>query len=169
MKLITSEERQAHIKALTSDGLRGMVYGALFSAGLFGYMKLRHPAKFSSFNASIKTCLVIMPTITVCAFWADQGSVDFDKKMHVLGGKERIIEENRDWESKSILEKTKWALHDNRYSILNTSWATAMYLIWYQSGGAKFSLKPMGSKTNILYASATGVFGLVYALLHSFD
>ena len=85
MKILSKEEKDAHISHIISEGAKGLFYGGALSVGLYQYLKHRHPARFATFNPSIKAAIIAMPTISVAAFFADQGSVEFDRKMHQSG------------------------------------------------------------------------------------
>lgn len=105
MKILDKEEREAHKLHLVDEGFRGFVYGSIISSASYLYLKYRHPLKFRSFNASIKTCIVTMPTIALCAFWADQGTVQFNNAMYKYGRREEIMNRYRQWQAKSAWEK----------------------------------------------------------------
>ncbi|KAK6459120.1 uncharacterized protein RJT20DRAFT_12096 [Scheffersomyces xylosifermentans] len=131
MKIITNEEREAHIAHITTEGMKGLFYGSVLSLGLFTYLKTKHPVRFNSFNTSIKTCIVTMPTIATGAFWADQGSWEFDKKMHSSEHEEsKMLQEYRDWNRLSTSDKIFTALNDNKYKIILSAWAASMYGSW---------------------------------------
>ena len=78
MKIIDKEEREAHKLHIISEGMKGMLYGGIVSLGLYTYLKKCRTALFARLNTSIKTCIIVMPTISLSAFWADAGSVQFD-------------------------------------------------------------------------------------------
>ncbi|RLV94041.1 Respiratory supercomplex factor 2 mitochondrial [Spathaspora sp. JA1] len=131
MKILTSEEKQAHISHVIAEGSKGLIYGAVLSAGIFTYLKKRHPIKFKKFNPSIKTCIVTMPTIAVGAFWADQGSWEFDQKMHQSDFQEaKLMEEFREWNSLSLSNKIFTVLSNNKYQIIIGAWAASLYGSW---------------------------------------
>lgn len=71
-----------------------------------------------------------MPTIGSCAFWADQGSVTFDRKMHSYGGGAKILEDFRRWKAMSTSEKTVTIVKDNKYKILIGTWLGSLYGKW---------------------------------------
>lgn len=130
MKIINREEREAHAKYIATEGAKGIFYGSILSVGLFNFLKVRHPAKFKSFSTSIKTCILILPTIGCCAFWADQGSVVFDRKMHSYGGGARILEDLRKWKAMSTYETAVTVVKDNKYNLLIGTWLGSIYGTW---------------------------------------
>ncbi|EGW30895.1 uncharacterized protein SPAPADRAFT_62804 [Spathaspora passalidarum NRRL Y-27907] len=131
MKLLTTEEKEAHTSHVIAEGTKGLVYGALVSAGIFTYLKKRHPIKYARFNPSIKTCIFIMPTISIAAFWADQGSWEFDQKMHQSDYHEaKMMEEYREWNRLSLANKIFTVLSNNKYQIIIGAWAASMYGSW---------------------------------------
>ncbi|KAK6202441.1 uncharacterized protein RJT21DRAFT_112397 [Scheffersomyces amazonensis] len=131
MKIISDEEKQAHIAHITSEGIKGLVVGSLVSAGLFTYLKKRQPVRFNSFNTSIKTAIFIMPTVSIGAFFADQGSWEFDKQMHQSEYSDKLIlEEYRQWNNLSWSDKAFTSLDKNKYPIIVATWAASLYGSW---------------------------------------
>lgn len=81
MKIITTEERQAHVSHILNEGFKGLIYGGLISTTLFVLILKRWPQKVGKWNTSIKASFITIPTIGTSAFFADQGSWQFDKEM----------------------------------------------------------------------------------------
>lgn len=131
MKILGQDEREAHIAHITSEGAKGLFYGSIISLGLFGYLKTRHPLRFKSFNTSIKTCIFAMPTIATGAFYADQGSVEFDRQVHSSDyTNSKMMEEYRQWNNMAMSDKIFHSLNENKYKIIITSWAASLYGSW---------------------------------------
>lgn len=131
MKIIDKEERDAHRAHVLTEGLKGMFYGGVLSVGLFTYLKFRHPARFARFNTSIKACIIIMPTISLCAFYADEGSVDFDRQMYSSGyANKKLLEEYSNWQKLPIQDKVISSLGTHKYKIIIASWIASMYGSW---------------------------------------
>lgn len=115
MKIIDKEEREAHKLHIISEGMKGMFYGGIVSLGLYTYLKKCHTALFARFNTSIKTCIIVMPTISLSAFWADEGSVQFDRKMYSSGyANKKLLEEYAQWKNLSFSEKAVQALSTHK-------------------------------------------------------
>lgn len=131
MKLLSKEEKDAHVSHIIAEGTKGLIYGGVLSLGIFQYLKHRHPARFATFNPSIKAAILTMPTISVAAFYADQGSVEFDKKMHQSDyTQNKYIEEFREWSNLSFSDKCFTVLNDNKYKIIIGAWAASLYGSW---------------------------------------
>ncbi|EMG45670.1 hypothetical protein G210_4139 [Candida maltosa Xu316] len=131
MKILSPEEKQAHTSHILAEGFKGLMYGGAFSIGLFQYIKRRHPVRFKSFNPSIKAAIIAMPTISIAAFFADQGSVEFDRNMHQSEYQEaKILEEYRNWNKLSLSDKCFTVLNDNKYPIIVSAWAASLYGSW---------------------------------------
>mmetsp|Transcript_1121 Transcript_1121/g.1125 ORF Transcript_1121/g.1125 Transcript_1121/m.1125 type:complete len:187 (+) Transcript_1121:15-575(+) len=161
MKIINREEREAHATYLATEGAKGLFYGSILSVGLFNFLKIRHPAKFKSFSTSIKTCILIMPTIGSCAFWADQGSVVFDRRMHSYGGGAKILEDFRNWKAMSTPEKVVTVVKGNKYKILIGTWLGSLYGIWaYVESNKIMSATQKATKIKKLSIASTGVLAL---------
>ncbi|KAL6453272.1 RCF2 Respiratory supercomplex factor 2 [Candida maltosa Xu316] len=72
-----------------------------------------------------------MPTISIAAFFADQGSVEFDRIMHQSEYQEaKILEEYRNWNKLSLSDKCFTVLNDNKYPIIVSAWAASLYGSW---------------------------------------
>lgn len=131
MKIIDEREKEAHKLYVLTEGAKGLFYGGVLSFGVYAYLKHRHPLKFKNFNTSIKTCILTMPTIGMAAFWADQGSIEFDRKMYLGEYQEgKLMEEYNEWKKLSLSDKAITVLNDNKYKIIITSWAASMYGSW---------------------------------------
>lgn len=127
MKILNREEREAHATHIASEGLKGLFVGGLLSLGAFGYLKLKHPVRFKQFNTSIKACILIMPTVSCCAFYADQGSVQFDKLMRSSPKNEQILMNRfRDWKSKSTPEKIVSSARGNKIKVTVGAWLASV-------------------------------------------
>lgn len=164
MKIINREEREAHAKYLATEGTKGIFYGSILSVGLFNFLKVRHPAKFKSFSTSIKTCILILPTIGCCAFWADQGSVVFDRRMHSYGGGHRILEDLRKWKAMSTYEKAVTVVKDNKYKILIGTWLGSIYGTWaYVESNKLMDATKKAATIKKVNVGSTGVFVLALA------
>ncbi|KAG7663629.1 RCF2 [[Candida] subhashii] len=131
MKILTKEEKQAHISHVLAEGAKGIAYGGVVAFGLFSYLKHRHPLRFKKMNASVKSAIMIMPTIGVAAFFADQGSWEFDKMMHQSEYQEaKLLEEFRQWNNMSMSDKIFTSLNSNKYPIIISAWAASLYGSW---------------------------------------
>lgn len=164
MKIINREEREAHAKYLATEGAKGIFYGSILSVGLFNFIKVRYPAKFKLFSTSIKTCILILPTIGCCAFWADRGSVVFDRRMHSYGGGPKILEELRKWKAMSTYEKTVTVVKDNKYKILIGTWLGSIYGTWaYVESNKLMDATKKAATIKKVNGGSTGVFVLALA------
>lgn len=131
MKIIDKDEREAHKAYVLAAGLKGFFYGSLFSAGIYAFLKLRHPGKFGRFNASIKTAILTMPTIASAAFFADEGSVEFDRRMYSSGQTNQImLEEFRQWKKASATDKIISTVSSHKYEFILLTWLASMYGSW---------------------------------------
>lgn len=131
MKIISSEEKQAHIAHITAEGAKGLVYGGILSSSIFLLLQKRWPHKIKNWSTSIKASFITIPTIGAAAFWADQGSWEFDKEMHQSEyNQARILEEFREWNRLSQSDKVFTVLNDNKYKIIITAWAASLYGSW---------------------------------------
>lgn len=155
MKIIDREEREAHASYILAEGLKGMFYGSIVSLGLYGYLKLRHPARFASFNTSIKACIITMPTISMAAFYADDGSVEFDRRMHSSDyNDDRVLQEYRRWNLMPLSEKIVTSMSNNQYKIIFSAWLASMYGSWVYVNRDKVMTTPQKLVQARMYAQA---------------
>lgn len=158
MKILNQDERNAHIAWITAEGAKGLFYGLILSLGLYGYLKSRHTVRFNQFNTSIKTCIITMPTISMGAFFADQGSWEFDKKMHSsLHQERRMMEEYKAWEGLTRWEKTITTLNSNKYKIVFGAWLGTMWGLWALVNRNKIMTQPQKLVQARMYAQAITV------------
>lgn len=166
MKIIDNEEREAHASYILSEGLKGMFYGSIVSLGLYTYLKVRHPARFASFNTSIKTCIITMPTVSMAAFFADQGSVEFDKKMYSSGyTNKKVLEEFRHWHNMPMSDKIVATLSNNQYKLIFSSWMASMYGSWVYVNRDKVMTTPQKLVQARMYAQAITIVLLLSTIL----
>lgn len=131
MKIIDKHEIDAHKAYVLAEGAKGLFYGSVLSLGLFAYLKTRHPARFARFNTSLKTAILVMPTISVTAFLADQGSVEFDRQMYQAGHtNKQMLDEYKQWQDLPLSEKIVTGLATNKYKIVLSAWLASMYGLW---------------------------------------
>lgn len=166
MKIIDREEREAHASHVLSEGLKGMFYGSIVSLGLYTYLKVRQPVRFRSFNTSIKACILTMPTISLAAFYADEGSVDFDRQMYSSGyTNQKMLEEYRDWTNLPLSDKIFSTLSSNQYKIIFTSWLASMYGSWVYVNRDKVMTTPQKLVQARMYAQAITILLLLSTIL----
>lgn len=166
MKIIDREEREAHASHVLAEGLKGMFYGSILSVGLYTYLKVRQPVRFRSFNTSIKACLLIMPTVSMSAFFADEGSVDFDRQMYSSGfTNQKVLEEYREWSNLPLSDKIFSTLSSNQYKIIFTSWLASMYGSWVYVNRDKVMTTPQKLVQARMYAQAITILLLLSTIL----
>lgn len=169
MKILNREEREAHATHVAFEGLTGLLVGGLLSVGAFSYLKLRHPVKFKQFNTSIKACVLIMPTVSCCAFYADQGSVQFDKAMRSSPKNEELIMNRfREWKKMSTLGKIGEYARQHKITVAMGTWLASnggFYAYLKQDPGMseaqrmiKMSRFNMAASGVILTATAAAIY-----------
>lgn len=132
MKILRNEEREAHVAHISSEGAKGAFYGALLSLGIFSYIRLTYPVKFRQMSSSVKTCVLVLPTVATVAFFADQGSVDFDREIHKSKeNEERMLSEFRAWQKKSETDKFMSSVCTNKYKVITGTWLASSYGSYY--------------------------------------
>ncbi|KAI3406788.2 hypothetical protein KGF56_000393 [Candida oxycetoniae] len=131
MKILSQEEKDAHLSHVITEGAKGLIYGGVFSLGIFSYIKYKRPARYQTFSASVKAALLTMPTIAIGAFWADQGSWEFDKMMHQSDyQQEQILKQHREYNNLPLSDKIITSLNNNKYPIIVAAWAGSLYGSW---------------------------------------
>ncbi|CUM63248.1 uncharacterized protein PRCAT00000819001 [Priceomyces carsonii] len=132
MKILSDEEKNAHWNAVLYEGAKGFGIGLVGSFLLVQGVKRRYPLRFSQFNPSIKTAMWIMPTISLAAFFADQGSVKFDETRYRSDYIQQVQDEQiKKWDNLSLSEKLLLKLDENKYKIIITTWAASLYGSWH--------------------------------------
>lgn len=168
MKIIDKEEREAHANHVLTEGLKGLFYGGVVSVGLYAYLKARHPARFAKFNTSIKACIFVMPTISLCAFWADEGSVEFDRQMYSSGyANKKMLEEYQQWKNMPFSDKLVSSLSIHKYKIILASWIASMYGSWVYVNRDKVMTGPQKIVQARMYAQAITIVLLLSTIVLS--
>lgn len=168
MKIIDKEEREAHSHHVLTEGLKGLFYGGVVSVGLYAYLKLRHPARFARFNTSIKACIIVMPSISLCAFWADEGSVEFDRQMYSSGyANKKMLEEYQQWKNMPFSDKLVSSLATHQYKIILASWIASMYGSWVYVNKDKVMTGPQKIVQARMYAQAITIVLLLSTIVLS--
>lgn len=168
MKIISDEEKNAHWNAVLYEGAKGTVIGLGISYGLVTFLKKKHPVKYNLFTASIKGALWSMPTISVAAFYADEGSVKFDEKMHRSEYLDkRQLEELKKWNDMALSDKIFHKVNSNKYSIIVGAWAASLYGSWRIVDKDRYMTTAQKAVQARVYAQAITVVLLLGTILLS--
>lgn len=166
MKIISQEEKHAHSSHVLSEGAKGLFYGGLVSAGIFAYLKTRQPVRFASFNTSVKTAILTMPTVSIAAFFADNGSWEFDKVMYQSDYEnQQIMEQYREWNRMSTMDKVYTSLNSNKYKIIFSSWLASMWGSWVFVNRDKVMTTPQKLVQARMYAQAVTILLLLSTIV----
>ncbi|RLV92816.1 Respiratory supercomplex factor 2 mitochondrial [Spathaspora sp. JA1] len=168
MKIISEEEKYEHQKHILIEGLKGCAIGAVIGFGMVKYMKIRQPVRFARFNSSIKAAMYAMPAITVGAFYADQGSVNFDEDRYRSDYlKKQESEALERYNKLSTQDKILHKMNENKYSIIVSAWAASLYGSWTLVNRDKFMSKSQKIVQARVYAQAITVVLLLGTILLS--
>lgn len=168
MKIISEEEKNEHKYAVLKEGLKGCAIGAVIGYGLSQLIKYKHPARFASFNASVKASLYVMPAITVGAFMADDGSVKFDEKKYRSDYlKQKDEEALQKFELMTTSEKFIHNLNENKYKYIVSAWAASLYGSWKIVSRDKYMTNAQKIVQARVYAQAITVVLLLGTILLS--
>lgn len=166
MKIISQEEKDAHSTHVLAEGAKGLFYGGLVSAGIFAYLKTKHPVRFASFSASVKTAIIVMPTVSISAFYADAGSVEFDKEMYQSGYEnQQMLEQYREWNRMSTTDKVFTSLNTHKYKIIFSSWLASMWGSWVFVNRDKVMTGPQKLVQARMYAQAVTIVLLLSTIV----
>lgn len=162
MKVTTPEERKAHSAFVVAEGTKGFLIGGLTALGIYGYVRRYHALTFKSFTPSVKAALLIMPTLSLCSFWAEEGSREFDMRMHSTeGGEEKLIAEYHDWKKKPLLEKIQYTASDNKYKLLFGLYGASFFAVQELSRGRTGMAAQNVARRNLAVGSTVVFLGLL--------
>ncbi|KAI5950898.1 RCF2 [Candida jiufengensis] len=131
MKIITEEEKVNHRNHIIKEGLKGLAIGGAVSAGIFSFFKYRRPARFATFSPSIKAAIFAMPTIAFGAFFADQGSWEYDKMMHQAEYHQSITQKQElQLGQLTTKERILHNLNEHKYKLVIGGWLTTLGVVW---------------------------------------
>ncbi|KAK6462867.1 hypothetical protein DFJ63DRAFT_175940 [Scheffersomyces coipomensis] len=168
MKIISEEEKAAHSRFVLIQGLKGCAVGAGIAFGLTRYLKFKQPLRYSQFNASIKTALWAMPTVTMGAFFADDGSVEFDNSTYRSDYFKKQEEEKLlRYNNLSVSEKMLHQLNEKKYETVVVAWAASLYGSWKLVNRDQYMTRAQKLVQARVYAQAFTVLLLLGTLLLS--
>lgn len=168
MKLLDDEERNAHWNAVLYEGAKGLVIGAGVSALLVAGVKRRYPVAYASYNPSVRAAMWAMPTISVSAFFADNGSLKFDEAQYRLEYYKKLDDEKlRRWQSLSTGDKAFTLVNDNKYGIIIGAWGASLWGSWAIVNRDKYMTVAQKAVQARVYAQAITVVLLLGTLLLS--
>lgn len=168
MKILDDEEKNAHWNAVLYEGAKGTLVGLGLSAALVAMVKRRFPVQYGGFNASIKTAMWAMPTISAGAFFADEGSVKFDEQMHRSEYLETIENEKLvKWNKLSTSDKVFHEVNDNKYKIIIGAWGASLWGSWHIVNKDKYMTVAQKAVQARVYAQAVTVLLLLGTVLLS--
>lgn len=168
MKIISEEEKNEHKNTVLKEGLKGCLIGAAVGVGIMQFLKFRQPLRYARFNNSVRASLIIMPAITVGAFYADDGSVKFDQEKYRSGYlKQKDEEELKMLERMTTSEKIIHNLNENKYKYVVTAWAGSLYGAWKLVSRDKYMTNTQKLVQARVYAQAITVVLLLGTILLS--
>lgn len=131
MKILSDEEKVAHSKTLLVEGAKGTAVGLGVAWGLVTFMKKKYPARWASYNMSIRACMWALPLVALGAYWADEGSLKFDEQRY---RSDYFLKMEKDelerWNKLSTGDKAFTVVNDNKYKIIVGAWAASLYGSW---------------------------------------
>lgn len=168
MKILADEERNAHWNTVLWEGAKGTVIGIGASAALVYGVKRRYPAQFATFSPSIKAAMWAMPTISLAAFWADEGSVKFDEQKYRGEFIETVEKEKMDLFAKlSFADKVFTKVNENKYKIIISAWAASLWGSWHIVNKDKYMTVAQKAVQARVYAQAITVVLLLSTIVLS--
>lgn len=130
MKLISDEEKRAHIRTTLIGGFKGLVLGTAISVGIFALAPKRYPGIFK-LPWSIRTAIFVVPPAFTSSVNAELCSNEFDYNMYSSDASQsRLLAEHRRWEALSNTDKALEILSAKKYSIITALWAASMWGSW---------------------------------------
>ncbi|KAI5966872.1 uncharacterized protein KGF55_000281 [Candida pseudojiufengensis] len=131
MKIITEEEKNNHRSYIIKEGCKGLLIGGAISAGIFSFLKYKQPARFATFSPSIKAAIFAMPTIALGAFYADQGSWNYDQMIH-QGDYQKLEIKKQELKLQNLTttDKIITKLNEHKYEIIVGAWGASLYGSW---------------------------------------
>ncbi|GEQ66430.1 hypothetical protein JCM33374_g93 [Metschnikowia sp. JCM 33374] len=168
MKILDDEEKQSHWETVLVEGAKGTIIGAGLAALLVGGIKRRYPLPYRNFSTSIKAAMWAMPTVSMAAFFADEGSVKFDEQIYRSEYLNKLEKERLDrWNSLSLGDKIFTKVNDNKYKIVVGAWAASLWGSWEIVNKDKYMTTAQKAVQARVYAQAITVLLLLGTLLLS--
>ncbi|KAI3403999.2 RCF2 [Candida oxycetoniae] len=170
MKLLTEEEKREHSEHVLKEGVKGCIVGAVVGVGLLKFFKYKRPVRYASLSSSIKAAIFAMPTISLGAFYADDGSVKFDEQRYQSDYlKRQELQALENYNKLSTSDKILHQLNENKYKIVVSAWAASLYGSWRIVNKDKYMTKAQKIVQARVYAQAITVVLLLGTLLLSMN
>lgn len=154
MKILTSEEIEAHRYHTLAGGVKGAIAGLIISGAIFKFGPMRYP-KFNpkAMTWSIKTATFIMPPVVLTAICAENASTRFDEMMYGSGAESsQALEEHKRWKNLSMTNKMVESLSNNKYKIITGLWAASLWGSWVIVNRDKIMTKTQKAVQARMYA-----------------
>lgn len=166
MKILTKEEIEAHKNHVLNENLKGIAVGAVLSVGIMYGVKRRWPSQWARMNTSIKAALFATPTIGVAAFYADDGSLSFDKEKYQGSHLRKMLEEKEQLMAQlTELEKLIHQVNEYKYPLIVGAWAASLWGSWTLVNRDRYMTKAQKIVQARVYAQAISVVLLLGTLL----
>ncbi|KAK7686792.1 hypothetical protein QCA50_009863 [Cerrena zonata] len=131
MKIIDEEEKNASINNMLIEAAKGITVGLGVSYGLYRFIRYRYPVGYTKFSTSVKASIWAMPTISLGAFFADEGTVKFSEKNTRSDYLERLEKEKLEsYKNLSTTDQVLSKLNEHKYKIIVGSWAASLWGSW---------------------------------------
>ncbi|KAM9889742.1 hypothetical protein OXX79_011935 [Metschnikowia pulcherrima] len=168
MKILNDDEKDSHWQAVLVEGVKGTVIGAGLAGLLVAGVKRRYPIPYRNFSTSIKAAMWAMPTISMAAFYADEGSVKFDEQTYRSDYLNKLEQERLErWNNLSTGDKIFTQVNDNKYKIIVGAWAASLWGSWEIVNKDKYMTTAQKAVQARVYAQAITVVLLLGTLLLS--
>lgn len=169
MKILTQEEIEDHKNHVLKENLKGLAVGAGVGGLMIAGIRKKWPAQWKSLNTSFKAAIFAMPCITIAAFYADDGSLEYDKEKYQGDYLKRMAEAKQETYSK--LSKSEQLIHkvnEHKYPLIIGAWAASLFGCWKLVDRDRYMLKSQKIVQARVYAQAISVVLLLCTLLLSY-
>lgn len=168
MKIIDEEEKNASINNMLIEAAKGITVGLGVSYGLYRFIRYRYPVGYTKFSTSVKASIWAMPTISLGAFFADEGTVKFSEKNTRSDYLERLEKEKLEsYKNLSTTDQVLSKLNEHKYKIIVGSWAASLWGSWKIVNKDKYMTTAQKAVQARVYAQAITVVLLLGTILLS--
>lgn len=166
MKILTKEEIEEHKNYVLKENLKGLAVGAGVGGLMIAGIRKKWPAQWKSLNTSFKAAIFAMPCITIAAFYADDGSIEFDKEKYQGDYLKKVKEAKEErYNGLTSTEKLIHQVNEYKYPLIIGAWGASLFGCWKLVDRDRYMLKAQKIVQARVYAQAISVVLLLGTIL----
>lgn len=156
--ILDLEENKKPLHFMLKKGATGAILGGIVGLGCYSFIKKKYPKSFQRFNSSIKTSIILAPSVLLTAFFSEKSISNYITNPSKVEKKKAV--------SSDFSQKAINTFHNNKFLIFISSWLGFCSLFWVVSKRNKKLTKDQVMYQTRIFAqiftivSLVGIFGI---------